>query len=157
MSYPRYTSPSSRFRGSNKDNVDWFCLFIYLWVLTFPLEDCSEFGNFVITLIYILKCTHLYCVHLGKLKTSVIYNQTSIIRVHIKSNFFFQLLLYIDPWWPRDFIQLGNITIMYRPFAHSRLHSKIMFLCRFIQVISQNGAGLTRAMERTTNLSIIFS
>jgi hypothetical protein len=32
--------------------VDWFCLFIYLWVLTFPLEDCSEFGNFVITHIY---------------------------------------------------------------------------------------------------------
>jgi hypothetical protein len=29
----------------------WFCLFIYLWVLTFPLEDSSEFGNFVITLI----------------------------------------------------------------------------------------------------------
>ena len=33
--------------------VDWFCLFIYLWVLIFPLEDCSEFGNFVITLIYL--------------------------------------------------------------------------------------------------------
>jgi hypothetical protein len=32
--------------------VDWFCLFIYLWVLTFPLQDCSEFGTFVITLIY---------------------------------------------------------------------------------------------------------
>ena len=31
--------------------VDWFCLFIYLRVLTFPLLDCSEFGNFVITLI----------------------------------------------------------------------------------------------------------
>ena len=31
--------------------VDWFCLFIYLWVLTFPLEDGSEFDNFVITLI----------------------------------------------------------------------------------------------------------
>jgi hypothetical protein len=30
--------------------VDWFCLFMYLWVLTFPLENCSEFGNFVITL-----------------------------------------------------------------------------------------------------------
>ena len=28
-----------------------FCLFIYLSVLTFPLEDCSEFGNFVFTLI----------------------------------------------------------------------------------------------------------
>jgi hypothetical protein len=23
--------------------VDWFCLFIYLWVLPFPLLDCSEF------------------------------------------------------------------------------------------------------------------
>jgi hypothetical protein len=33
--------------------VDWFCLFIYLWVLTFPLLDCSEFGNCVITLIYL--------------------------------------------------------------------------------------------------------
>ena len=32
--------------------VNWFCLFIYLWVFTFPLLDCSEFGNFVITLIY---------------------------------------------------------------------------------------------------------
>ena len=32
--------------------VDWFCLFIYLWVLTFPMLDCSEFGNFVITLIH---------------------------------------------------------------------------------------------------------
>ena len=31
--------------------VDWFCLFIYLWVLTFPLLYCSKFGNFVITLI----------------------------------------------------------------------------------------------------------
>ena len=34
--------------------VDWFCLFIYLWVFTFPLEDCSEFGNFVITLIVVI-------------------------------------------------------------------------------------------------------
>jgi hypothetical protein len=31
--------------------VDWFCLFVDLWVLPFPLEDCSVFGNFVITLI----------------------------------------------------------------------------------------------------------
>jgi hypothetical protein len=29
--------------------VDWFCLFVDLWVLPFPLEDCSVFGNFVIT------------------------------------------------------------------------------------------------------------
>ena len=28
------------------------CLFIYLWVFTFPLEDCLQFGNFVITFIY---------------------------------------------------------------------------------------------------------
>ena len=33
--------------------VDWFCLCIYLWVLTFPLLNCSDFGNFVITLIYL--------------------------------------------------------------------------------------------------------
>ena len=31
--------------------VDWLCLFIDLWVLPFPLEDCSVFGNFVITII----------------------------------------------------------------------------------------------------------
>ena len=34
--------------------VDWFCLFVDLWVLSFHLEDCSVFGNFVITLIFIL-------------------------------------------------------------------------------------------------------
>ena len=34
--------------------VDWFFLFIYIWVLTFPLLDCSEFGNFVITLIILI-------------------------------------------------------------------------------------------------------
>ena len=27
--------------------------FVCLWVLTFPLEDCSEFGNFVITLMIV--------------------------------------------------------------------------------------------------------
>ena len=31
---------------------NWFCLFVDLWVLPFPLEDCSVFGNFVITLIW---------------------------------------------------------------------------------------------------------
>jgi hypothetical protein len=40
--------------------VDWFCLFIYLWVLTFPLLDCSEFGNFVITLICIWYCESIF-------------------------------------------------------------------------------------------------
>ena len=40
--------------------VDWFCLFIYLWVLPFPLADCSEFGNFVITLIFNI-CMNLNC------------------------------------------------------------------------------------------------
>jgi hypothetical protein len=27
--------------------VDWFCLFVDVWILSFPLEDCSVFGNFV--------------------------------------------------------------------------------------------------------------
>ena len=42
---------SGSLRFSQFSVVDWFCLFIYIWVLTFPLEDCSEFGNFFITLI----------------------------------------------------------------------------------------------------------
>jgi hypothetical protein len=45
--------PSQGHYGFHSSSVvDWFCLFIYLWVLAFPLEDCSEFGNFVITLIH---------------------------------------------------------------------------------------------------------
>jgi hypothetical protein len=31
--------------------VHWFCLFVDVWILPFPLEDFSAFGNFVITLI----------------------------------------------------------------------------------------------------------
>jgi hypothetical protein len=47
--------------------VDWFCLFIYLWVLTLPLLDCTEFGNFVITLIFKLFLL---------IKHDIIYNST---------------------------------------------------------------------------------
>ena len=50
--------------------VYWFCLFIYLWVLTFPFGDHSEFDNFVITLIswnifYVKACTicHVFFNH----------------------------------------------------------------------------------------------
>jgi hypothetical protein len=35
--------------------VDWFCLFLHLWVLPSTLEDFSKFGNFVITLIYAME------------------------------------------------------------------------------------------------------
>jgi hypothetical protein len=34
-------------------------VFIYLCVLTFPLLDCSEFGNFVITLTYLFVEAHI--------------------------------------------------------------------------------------------------
>jgi hypothetical protein len=38
----------------------WLILSVYiLRVLTFPLLDCSEFGNFVITFIYELESSHL--------------------------------------------------------------------------------------------------
>ena len=40
--------------------VDWFCLLVDLWVLPFPLEDCSVFGNFVITLICKNACCSLW-------------------------------------------------------------------------------------------------
>jgi len=46
---------------------EWFCLFIYLWVLTFPLLDCSEFGNFVITLI-----CHEIGIHCVRFKSNMI-------------------------------------------------------------------------------------
>ena len=46
-----HTNDNSHYGFHSFPVVDWFCLFIYLWVLTFPLQDCSEFGNFVITLI----------------------------------------------------------------------------------------------------------
>jgi hypothetical protein len=46
--------------------VEWFCLFIYLWVLTFPLLDCSEFGNFVITLICEVNVKNTFTSHIDK-------------------------------------------------------------------------------------------
>ena len=46
---PRFSPPM---KLTSFPVVEWFCLFIDLWVLTFPLEDCSVFCNFVITLIY---------------------------------------------------------------------------------------------------------
>ena len=65
--------------------VDWFCLFIYLGVLTFPSEDCSEFGNFVITLISSINKTdhHDLTVKLLKVVLSTI-NQTKIKLVNNK-------------------------------------------------------------------------
>ena len=33
------------------ESYSFLVIWLYLWVLTFPLLDCSEFGNFVITLI----------------------------------------------------------------------------------------------------------
>ena len=56
--------------------VDWFCLFIYLWVLTLPLEDCSEFGNFVITLIYLL--SKIYDIYRGRSRSK--YHILSILE-----------------------------------------------------------------------------
>jgi hypothetical protein len=63
--------------------VDWFCLLKYLGVLTFPLEDCSEYGNFVITLISSTNKTdhHDLTVKLLKVVLSTI-NQTKIKLVN---------------------------------------------------------------------------
>ena len=51
LSFRNACTKSGPLRFPSFPVVDWFCLFIDLWVLTFPLEDCSVFGNFVITLI----------------------------------------------------------------------------------------------------------
>jgi len=65
--------------------VDWFCLFIYLWVLTFPLEDCAEFGNFVITLINgDVNIKH----HLNNIRKLMFYSRGFYqIWIYIKSGF----------------------------------------------------------------------
>jgi hypothetical protein len=40
--------------------VDWFCLFVDICVLHFPLEDCSVFCNFVITLNWFSKRSSIH-------------------------------------------------------------------------------------------------
>ena len=85
--------------------VDWFCLFIYLWVLTFPLLDCSEFGNFVITL---TPYTHIY---------PMLFNQYTIFKA-MSINCYFDTKLctfHLSPyilWW--------NIKNSKRPITFSK-------------------------------------
>jgi hypothetical protein len=73
--------------------VDWFCLFIYLWVLTFPLKGCSEFGNFVITLIFNMFRLCTVFVYILKMCTS--YYGLIEDFVHILTVYFFNCL-YVE-------------------------------------------------------------
>jgi hypothetical protein len=71
--------PSQGHYGSHSfPVVDWFCLFIYLWVFTFPLKDCPGFGNFVIT----LTCN----------RKGYAVNETPIYNNNLCMNFLFHLL-----------------------------------------------------------------
>ena len=77
--------PSQRHYGFHSfPVVDWFCLFIYLWVLTFPLLDCSEFGNFVITLIYYNIINKAFCYVLRGSNIVSIYYWYFIKTYHIE-------------------------------------------------------------------------
>jgi hypothetical protein len=40
--------------------VDWFCLFVDLWVLPLPLEDCSVFGILLLPLYSIKNSIYEY-------------------------------------------------------------------------------------------------
>jgi hypothetical protein len=73
--------------------VDWFCLFIYLWALTFPLLDCSEFGNFVITLIY---CTNIPVFYKNLL------GQWCVLQ---SCDFFVSPLHFFPPCWGAGLVQ----------------------------------------------------
>ena len=106
--------------------VDWFFLFIYLWVLTFPLSDCSEFGNFVITLIYnynntlcclisnhsfaksiMIDCFYIfYLSHITEAKNSRRLRQIKIIAKRV---------LYLDQPWLRirNLISLSNFSFSF--------------------------------------------
>jgi hypothetical protein len=66
--------------------VGWFCLFVDLWVLPFPLEDCSVFGNFVITLIWYSK--------------SILVNFIIIINVAFRL-----ILLFYHHWQQRNNVE----------------------------------------------------
>ena len=67
--------------------VDWFCLLIYLWVLTFPLEVCSEFDNFVITPIENLETTFAKMVKSVKRTHSIeLQRETKKLKLAKKKN-----------------------------------------------------------------------
>ena len=67
--------------------VDWFCLFIYLWVLTFPLQDCSEFGNFVITLImHTVILSNFFLFWIYKTYFTLEVKQQTVIRVYYQGD-----------------------------------------------------------------------
>ena len=109
--------------------VDWFCLFIYLWVLTFPLSDCSEFGNFVITLIYvanfvwlsILCCQFRYIVHL-MLPVSLdcpfyaaSFDRLSILCCQFRLIVHFMLPISFDcPFYVANFVRLSISCCQFR-------------------------------------------
>ena len=65
--------------------VDWFCLFVDLWVLPFRLEDCSVFGNFVITLMQHHK-NKLYIVMFRKKNKNKQTNKQTNKQKHLKDN-----------------------------------------------------------------------
>jgi hypothetical protein len=104
--------------------VDWFCLFIYLWVLTFPLEDCSEFGNFVITLYCVITITiHLVpfqlcsdChLHFGKIPNGFFSRNnltTNVPFCHLQK---FMPLYFCDSYYTikgNNNVKLKNIIIL---------------------------------------------
>ena len=69
----------------------WLILSVYnLWVLTFPLEDCSEFGNFVITLFLCSVWWTLDCLSIVfslAIVLSVFRRFTALITPLVSTNF----------------------------------------------------------------------
>jgi hypothetical protein len=101
--------------------VDWFCLFIYWWVLIFPLEDCSEFGNFVITLISSTNKTDHYDITVKLLK--VVLNTINQTKIKLVNNQEIILSQIQNSEIATPFICIHKYLLQTKCYFHWTLHT----------------------------------
>ena len=102
--------------------VDWFCLFVDLWVLPFPLEDCSVFGNFVITLIltHCLPHTLHSGLYIHNAKIIIIFLiKILCILLYLSGIFIFELVQY-------TFYQYLYLGCKYKDILHDYFPLKLI-------------------------------
>ena len=134
--------------------VDWFCLFIYLWVLTFPLLDCSEFGNFVITLICIWYCESIFI----RWQQFSWFLQNALIhgfwipgfKQSMGKLYFVKILIFVV-WLKHE------IHENYKPMINNRFHSSFVLdkMCLFSLQIKKIHYSLIVQCLRSDILQII--
>jgi hypothetical protein len=101
--------------------VDWFCLFKYLWVLTFPLRDCSEFSNFVITLISSTNKTDYHDITVQLLK--VVLNTINQTKIKLVNNQEMILSQMQNSQIATPFIFIHKYLLQTKCYFHWTLHT----------------------------------